>query len=122
MIRTKRVYDEPEPTDGLRILVDRLWPRGISKEKLVVDDWIKEVSPSTELRQWFAHKPERWRQFLIKYFQELDHNQVYWQPLLKKAQRHHMTLIYAAKDVRHNNAEALKQYLEAKLPGRASNA
>ncbi|MBX9571777.1 MAG: DUF488 domain-containing protein [Candidatus Obscuribacterales bacterium] len=114
MILTKRAYDPPQPGDGLRILVDRLWPRGITKEHLAIDDWIKDISPSTELRQWFAHEPAKWPHFVEKYSRELDENKACWEALLKKAQRHRVTLIYGAKDMEHNNAVALKQYLEAK--------
>jgi len=114
MILTKRAYDPPQPSDGLRILVDRLWPRGIKKEDLLMDDWIKDISPSDELRRWFAHRPERWPQFVKKYFQELEANRPCWEQLLAKVRHHRVTLIYGAKDTEHNNALALKQYLDSK--------
>lgn len=114
MILTKRAYDPPQPGDGLRILVDRLWPRGIKKEDLSMDDWIRDISPSDQLRRWFAHKPERWPQFVKKYFQELEENKSCWEQLLAKAKDHRMTLLYGAKDTEHNNAIALKQYLDSK--------
>lgn len=114
MISTKRAYDPPQSDDGLRILVDRLWPRGIKKEDLLIDDWIKDISPSNELRQWFAHEPAKWTQFVERYFKELDAKKACWEPLLKKAKRHRVTLVYGAKDMEHNNAVALKQYLESK--------
>ncbi|MBY0360042.1 MAG: DUF488 domain-containing protein [Candidatus Obscuribacterales bacterium] len=115
MILTKRAYDPSQPRDGLRILVDRLWPRGIKKEDLLLDDWIKDISPSNELRQWFAHDPAKWAHFVEKYSKELNDNKACWEPLLKKAKRHRVTLLYGAKDEEHNNAVALKQYLESKL-------
>jgi len=114
MILTKRAYDPPEPGDGLRILVDRLWPRGIKKEDLLLDDWIKDISPSDELRRWFAHETEKWPQFVTRYFNELDENKECWQALLNKAKHQCLTLPYGAKDTEHNNAVALKQYLESK--------
>lgn len=114
MILTKRAYDPPCVGDGLRILVDRLWPRGMKKEGLLLDDWIKDISPSDELRRWFAHEPAKWSQFVERYFKELDENKESWQTLLNKAKHHRLTLIYAAKDTEHNNAVALKQYLESK--------
>ncbi len=115
MIRTKRAYDSAEPTDGLRILVDRLWPRGISKADLEMDDWLKELAPSDDLRRWFGHKPERWDQFLARYFQELDDKQAHWEPLFKKERTHAITFLYAARDTEHNNAQALKLYLKSKM-------
>ena len=114
MIMTKRAYDSPLHGDGLRILVDRLWPRGIKKEDLAIDCWIKEISPSDELRRWFAHKPERWTQFVERYFQELEENKACWEQVLKKADGHRVTLLYSARDTEHNNAVALKQYLDSK--------
>jgi uncharacterized protein YeaO (DUF488 family) len=114
MIQTKRAYDPPLAADGQRILVDRLWPRGIKKEDLLLDDWSKDISPSDELRRWFAHEPAKWSQFVKRYFKELDENKESWQMLLDKAKHHRLTLIYGAKDTEHNNAVALKQYLESK--------
>lgn len=114
MILTKRAYDPPQQDDGLRILVDRLWPRGIKKDDLLIDDWIKDISPSTELRQWFAHEPAKWTEFVKRYFKELDRKKDSWQTLLNRAKRRRVTLLYAAKDTEHNNAVALKQYLESK--------
>jgi len=114
MIRTKRAYEQPESSDGLRILVDRLWPRGIAKADLALDQWMKDLAPSNELRKWFGHRPERWSEFLAKYSQELDGKQALWEPLLKQSVHSRVTLLYGAKDIEHNNAEALKQYLRAK--------
>lgn len=121
MIKTKRVYDPPESTDGLRILVDRLWPRGVSKDDLAMDDWIKEVAPSNDLRRWFGHKPERWEQFLARYFKELEDNQAQLEPLLKLSRTQSVTLLYAAKDTEHNNAEAIKLYLNSRKTSSSRN-
>jgi len=113
-IQIKRAYQAAEKSDGYRILVDRLWPRGISKEKAGIDLWLKEVAPSTELRKWFGHDPERWLEFKSKYRTELkDHTDLVDQ--LKQAEADHktITLVYAAKDESHNEAAVLKQALEA---------
>jgi uncharacterized protein YeaO (DUF488 family) len=112
MIKIKRAYEPVEKSDGVRILVDRLWPRGKSKHELAIDEWLKEVSPSTELRKWFSHKPDRWHEFLDKYFEELDKLEDICAQLRTNAKRQSVTLVYAAKDSKHNNAVALKQYLE----------
>ena len=111
MIRVKRAYDPIEENDGCRILVDRLWPRGISKEGLQLDHWFKEVSPSEELRQWFDHDPEKFAEFKRRYLQELGNNNS--DKLVSVCKQHDtVTLIYAAKDRDHNNAIVLKEYLE----------
>lgn len=112
MIRTKRVYDEATADDGARYLVERLWPRGIKKENLVMDAWLKEVAPSVELRQWFSHDPDKWEEFKRRYRTELDANPVAWQPLLDAARRGNITLLYAARDIEHNSAVLLKSYLD----------
>ncbi|GIW52362.1 MAG: hypothetical protein KatS3mg081_1717 [Gemmatimonadales bacterium] len=115
MIRVKRVYEPPVPQDGARFLVDRLWPRGLKKETLRLDGWFKELAPSDRLRRWFAHQPGRWQEFRRRYFAELDRNESAWKPLLEAARRGTVTLLYAARDAEHNNAVALKEYLESKL-------
>jgi uncharacterized protein YeaO (DUF488 family) len=115
MIRSKRVYEPPEPSDGLRFLVDRLWPRGKRKEELALQGWPKEVAPSDELRRWFGHDPARWEEFQRRYFAELDEKPQAWQPLLEAAREGDITLVYAARDPQRNNAVALKQYLESRL-------
>ena len=115
MIHIKRAYDEPEPGDGVRILVDRLWPRGIRKDELHLDGWNKEVAPSNELRSWFGHEPGRWEDFNRRYFNELDKNPAAWQPILKMARSGNVTLLHAARDREHNNAVALATYLAARL-------
>lgn len=114
MIRLQRVYDELEP-DGPRFLVQRLWPRGIKKESLKLDRWVKEVAPSDALRRWFSHDPDRWQEFRRRYFEELDDNPDVWEPLLEAAAQGNITLLFSARDTEHNNAVALKEFLEARL-------
>ncbi len=109
-IRTKRIYEPPSPDDGMRILVDRIWPRGVSKADAALDHWVKDVAPSAELRKWFGHRPERWDEFRTRYGHELDGNPeavAGLRTLLKGGG----TLLFAAHDVERNNAEALRQYL-----------
>ena len=113
-IQTKRAYDAPAASDGARYLVDRLWPRGVKRENLDVKDWLKEVAPSNDLRKWFAHDPQRWNEFRQRYFKELDANPSAWKPLLDTAKHEPVTLVYGAKDTEHNQAVALKEYLENK--------
>lgn len=115
MIRIKRVYEQARPDDRTRILVDRLWPRGIGKKALKLDSWYKGVAPSNELRKWFNHDPAKWDEFRRRYFAELDGNPAAWNPLAGLARSGNLTLLYSAKDEGHNNAEALRDYLESKL-------
>lgn len=115
MIRVKRVYEPPEKSDGVRFLVDHLWPRGMKKEALQVERWIKLVSPSNELRSWFGHEPVKWNEFQRRYFAELDQQPETWEPLLETAREKDITLAFSARDIEHNNAVALKSYLEKKL-------
>ncbi|MBF6613337.1 MAG: DUF488 domain-containing protein [Chloroflexi bacterium] len=115
MIKIKRVYESVAPTDGNRILVERLWPRGMRKEELTLDSWIKDVAPSTDLRRWFGHDPTKWEEFRKRYFAELDTHPTAWQPLLEAAREGDVTLLYSARDTEHNNAAALKEYLNARL-------
>ncbi|MBX7234417.1 MAG: DUF488 domain-containing protein [Caldilineales bacterium] len=114
MIRVKRAYDTAEAADGERFLVDRLWPRGVTKEVLRLAGWLREVAPSDELRRWFGHDPDRWAEFQRRYGAELDGKPESWQPLLEAAARGDITLVYGTKDTQHNNAAALKSYLEAR--------
>lgn len=114
-LTVKRVYDPPSPQDGYRVLVDRLWPRGLKKDTAALDLWAKEVGPSRELRQWFGHEPNRWEGFRHCYAGELDAAPETWQALAEKARRHHVTLLFGARDEEHNNAVALKAYLENHL-------
>jgi uncharacterized protein YeaO (DUF488 family) len=114
MIKLKRVYDPVSRTDGTRFLVERLWPRGFSKARLHPIAWLKEVGPSTELRQWFNHDPLKWSQFRSRYFRELDSQPESWRPILTAARRGMVTLVYSSRDETHNNAIALQEYLRAK--------
>ena len=113
-IKIKRVYEQPEDSDGYRILVDRLWPRGMTKEKAHVDLWLKEIAPSTELRKWFGHDPEKWKRFQRRYETELLHNGHLIEMLTQKARVGTITLLYGARDEKHNEARVLKQLLEHK--------
>ena len=112
MIRIKRIYEEPSADDGLRVLVDRLWPRGISKARAQVDRWEKDIAPSTELRHWFGHDPAKWEEFLQRYRAELEDKKELLSQLREEAEERTVTLLYAAKDEEHNNAVALKRYIE----------
>jgi uncharacterized protein YeaO (DUF488 family) len=111
VIVVRRVYDDGEKS-GARYLVERLWPRGMRKEALALDGWIKDVAPSTELRQWFAHDPARWAEFRERYFAELDAHPDAWGMLVDAARKGNVTLLYSAKDTEHNSAVALKEYLQ----------
>ncbi|MFL9710097.1 DUF488 domain-containing protein [Methylobacillus sp. Pita1] len=111
-VMLKRAYELPAKSDGTRVLVDRLWPRGLAKAKACIDLWLKEVAPSTELRQWFGHDPEKWQEFKRCYRAELKNNPA-WPELQKLAQQKDITLIYAARDQLHNEAVILKQWLDA---------
>lgn len=116
-IDIKRVYASPAKGDGYRVLVDRLWPRGLSKDKAQVDLWMKEIAPSDELRRWFDHDPRKWREFQSRYRRELKQHADQVEALKKRAGRRRLTLLYAAKDDNCNNAAALKAYLEEAAPG-----
>lgn len=113
-IKIKRAYEEPDEADGFRILVDRLWPRGVTKEKAKLDLWLKEIAPSTELRKWFGHDPDKWSGFRGRYETELRHNDELIKTIIDKAKEGTVTLIYGARDEEHNEALVLKQYLEKK--------
>ena len=108
----KRVYEPPSEDDGLRVLVDRLWPRGLRKEDAAVDLWLKEIAPSAELRKWFGHDPDKWTEFGRRYRAELDGRGDEIDALRQRAGKGHVTLVYGAKDERHNQAVVLKDYLE----------
>jgi uncharacterized protein YeaO (DUF488 family) len=111
VIRIKRVYDRPQRDDGTRFLVERLWPRGVKKDALRMDAWLKEAAPSGELRRWFAHDPVKWPEFRRRYFAELAHRPEAWKAIREAARRGNVTLLYSARDETHNNALALKAYL-----------
>lgn len=117
MIQMKRAYEPAEKEDGYRVLIDRLWPRGIKKSELKMDEWAKMLSPSTELRREFSHKPERWADFQAKYRAELSSKEAKEKldELSRRAERGRVTLLYSAKDEAHNDAVVLKQILERKL-------
>jgi uncharacterized protein YeaO (DUF488 family) len=110
MIRTKRVYEPPGPEDGTRVLVDRLWPRGLPREGAKIDWWAKELAPSDKLRRWFGHAPPRYREFVERYAEELDSGAAA-EKLKALAAKETVTLVYAARDERHNNARALLEIL-----------
>ena len=110
-IRVKRVYDQPHKSDGARVLVDRLWPRGLPKASAALTLWLKEIAPSPELRKWFAHDPERWTEFSRRYLAELKHNDEVVAQLKALLARRRVTLLYAAHDIDHNHALVLADYL-----------
>jgi uncharacterized protein YeaO (DUF488 family) len=112
MIHIKRAYDPATKSDGTRILVERLWPRGIKKEALKLNGWLKEVAPSTELRKWFSHDPAKWPEFQRRYRADLDQHPDAWQPILDAAKKGRVTLLFSSHDAEHNNVVALKAYLE----------
>ncbi|MDE2584409.1 MAG: DUF488 domain-containing protein [Betaproteobacteria bacterium] len=121
-ILLKRAYESPEPADGLRILVDRLWPRGVAKESARIDLWLKEVAPSTALRQWFGHDPVKWGEFRLRYFRELDQRPAAVEELAQHTRRGVVTLVYGAKDKAHSHALALKDYLQKLEPSLESSS
>ncbi|MDF2117730.1 DUF488 domain-containing protein [Roseiarcaceae bacterium H3SJ34-1] len=110
-MKIKRIYDAPAKTDGTRVLVDRVWPRGMTKEHAAVDLWLKEIAPSATLRKWFAHDAKRWAEFQSRYRAELDANAAVVQQLRDLAAKEKITLLYSAHDTEHNNAVALSGYL-----------
>ncbi|MEN8265259.1 MAG: DUF488 domain-containing protein [Nitrospirota bacterium] len=112
-IKIKRAYERPSSTDGFRILVDRLWPRGISKDKAKVELWPRELAPSTELRRWYGHDPEKWSDFKSRYFSELDGNPEMVEELLEYVRKGKVTFVYSSKEQQLNNAVALKEYVES---------
>lgn len=116
MIRLERVYDQGHSdAEGVRFLVERLWPRGIKKSSLKLDGWLRDVAPSTELRKWFSHDPEKWDEFKRRYVEELNAHREAWEPILEAARRGPVTLLFSSRDTEHNNAVALKDFLERKL-------
>lgn len=115
MIRLKRAYEEVEPGDGERYLIDRLWPRGVTKASLKIDGWLKDVAPSDALRRWFQHDPQRWHEFRRRYFAELDSKPEAWAALAHAARKGTITLVYSARDPEHNNGVALAEYLKKQI-------
>jgi len=114
MLQLKRVYEKPSRRDGLRVLVERLWPRGLTKQAAAVDLWLKEIAPSPELRQWFDHDPERWREFQARYRKELRAHDEALKLLRHKGRKGTVTLVYGARDQEHNAAVVLKRFLDAR--------
>ena len=117
MIKLKRAYDDVEESDGRRYLVDRLWPRGVRKEALQLEAWLKDASPSPDLRRWYGHDVARWPAFRERYTAELEANPATWQPLLDAAREGTVTLVYGARDTEHNSAAILRDVLARRLDG-----
>jgi len=109
--RIKRVYDPVSNSDGTRLLVERLWPRGVKKTSLEIKAWLKDVAPSTELRKWFSHDPTKWNDFCSRYLAELQANPDAWRPIIEATRHGPVTLIYSSHDTEHNNAVALRDFL-----------
>jgi uncharacterized protein YeaO (DUF488 family) len=120
-IRVRRAYDPPLPEDGRRVLVERLWPRGMRKDRLFLNGWLKELAPSDELRRWFGHDPARWQEFRRRYRAELrgTRQQQLLDELAQQASKRNVTLIYSAREERFNNAVVLREIIEKLMPGRA---
>jgi uncharacterized protein YeaO (DUF488 family) len=114
MVALKRVYEPVTPEDGVRFLVERLWPRGIKKSELRLDAWIKDVAPSMTLRKWFGHDPKKWIEFQYRYFAELDRHPEAVEQIRSATRRSRVTLVYSSHDTEHNNAVALKEYIDAR--------
>jgi uncharacterized protein YeaO (DUF488 family) len=113
-IKIKRVYEKPDKDDGIRILVDRLWPRGLTKEKANIDLWLKDIAPSAELRKWFGHDPAKWDEFRRRYREELKNDKKSTSLLKEQLKKGAVTLVYAAKDEEHNEALFLKELFDLK--------
>ena len=118
-LNVKRVYDVPARSDARRVLVDRIWPRGLSKETAKLDAWLKDLAPSAELRAWFGHDASKWAAFKRRYFRELDRQDSVRGQLVETSPRRTLTLLFAAKDSEHNNAVALKEYVDKQLASKA---
>jgi uncharacterized protein YeaO (DUF488 family) len=116
-IKIKRIYDPAAVEDGYRVLVDRVWPRGVRREEAAIDLWLKDAAPSVELRRWFGHRPELWPEFRQRYFRELEAQKEVLAPLLEEAEKRTVTLLYGAKEERFNNAAALREFLEEERSG-----
>ena len=119
-VRLKRAYEPPAADDGIRILVDRLWPRAISKQALALDEWMKDIAPSTELRRWFGHDPGRWHEFCRRYAAEVHEHQDLLEELRARARKGRITLVYSARDETHNDAVALRNLILRDLPDRGT--
>jgi uncharacterized protein YeaO (DUF488 family) len=112
MLKTKRIYDPPSADDGTRVLVDRLWPRGITKDKAAINEWMKEIAPSDELRKWFGHDPDKWQEFRRRYKNELRTKTELIQKLKSESKRGTVTLLFSSKEQEHNNVAVLKEVLD----------
>lgn len=119
MIKLKRAYEKPSPEDGYRVFIERLWPRGVTREEAALDLWLKEIAPSPELRKWFGHDPARWKEFCRRYWVELEGKREPLRVLQEKILEGAVTLVYGSRDEKHNAAGALKMFLEGR---RASDA
>jgi uncharacterized protein YeaO (DUF488 family) len=115
MVRLKRVYDRPDRSDGIRILVDRLWPRGLTKRAAAVDEWVKEIAPSPALRRWFDHDPKKWPEFRRRYRRELRAHAVLIEAIAREAMHHPVTLVYGARDEEHNDAVVLSDVIDSRI-------
>lgn len=115
MLKTKRIYETSKASDGVRFLVERLWPWGIKKEQLKMQAWLKDVAPSDNLRRWYAHDAAKWPEFERRYRAELEANPQAWKPLMDAAQRGDVTLLYSARDTEHNSALVLRSFLDQKI-------
>lgn len=113
MVKVKRIYEPPSPDDGKRILVDRLWPRGIKREEAGIDDWLKEIAPSNELRKWFSHDPAKWKEFRERYKKELKNKYDLIGKIRGESKKGRVTLLFSARDEKRNNAVVLKEVIEA---------
>ncbi len=120
MLATKRVYEAPDPRDGFRVLVDRLWPRGISKERAQVDEWLREAGPTDQLRKWFHQNPERWEEFRERYLKELADRKHLFDKIVSKSHRGRVTMLYSYHDPVHNQAVVIKEFLEDGSSGKDS--
>ncbi len=114
-VSLKRAYEKPSATDGCRILVERLWPRGVSKRTARIDLWARDVAPSTELRRWFNHDPERWAEFKRRYFKELRGHREELEPVLERVRRGHVTFVFGSREERFNNAVALREFVKRRV-------
>jgi len=121
-VRLKRAYEQPSPSDGYRVLIDRLWPRGVSKTEAGLDDWVRELAPSTELRRWFGHDPKRFAEFRRRYVMELRRKRPQLAELRRHAKSGRLTLVYSAHDIEHNDAVVLAEILRRGLPSRIDAA
>jgi uncharacterized protein YeaO (DUF488 family) len=117
-IRLKRAYDSASPSDGYRVMIDRLWPRGVSKDRAKLDEWAKELAPSTKLREWFGHEPSRFSEFRRRYIAELGDQRPRLAELRRRAQQGTLTIVYSAHDTEHNNAVVLSDVLRRGLPSK----